>query len=55
MIVVGPHFAAAFVAREVDVGAIQDSEPQFDYAISYDRDLVLETARLLLQKVVRSR
>jgi DICT domain-containing protein len=51
VIVVGPHFAGALVARDLaDTG--RDAERRFTYALTYDRDLVLEAARALLQWIV---
>ena len=51
VIVVGPHFAGALVARDLgDDGP--DADRRFRYAITYDRDLVLAAARSLLQWVV---
>ncbi|GII21008.1 sensor domain-containing phosphodiesterase [Planosporangium mesophilum] len=53
VIVVGPHFTGALVAR--DLG---DSGPEmarrFEYALTYDRGLVLAAARSLLHWVVRT-
>jgi EAL domain-containing protein (putative c-di-GMP-specific phosphodiesterase class I) len=47
VVVVGPHQAAALVARDLgDVCA--DSERRFDFALTHDRALVLEAARSLL-------
>jgi len=51
VIVVGPHFAGALVARDLgDDGP--DGNRRFRYAVTYDRDLVLAAARSLLQWVV---
>ncbi|WP_432828374.1 sensor domain-containing phosphodiesterase [Dactylosporangium sp. CA-092794] len=53
VIVVGPHFAGALVARD-----LADTGPQLDrrftYALTYDRDLVLDAARALLQWIVQT-
>ncbi|WP_213004292.1 sensor domain-containing phosphodiesterase [Paractinoplanes toevensis] len=47
VIVVGPHLAAALVARDLgDDGP--DRERRFDFALTHDRALVLEAARALL-------
>lgn len=49
--VVGPHFAGAFAARDLgDEGP--DMERRFEYAITYNRSLVLRLARNLLTHVV---
>ena len=51
VVVVGPHFAGAFVARDLgDVGP--DSDRRFDFFVTYDRALVLEAARALMVKIV---
>lgn len=47
VIVVGPHFAAALVARDLgDTGT--DGDRRFDHFITHDRDLVVQLARALL-------
>jgi EAL domain-containing protein (putative c-di-GMP-specific phosphodiesterase class I)/DICT domain-containing protein len=49
--VVGPHFAAALVARDLgDEGP--DGERTFDYILTYDRELVLEVARSLMSRLL---
>ena len=50
VIVVGPHFAAALVAK--DLGGFTTGDLRsFDYVVSYDRDLVIEAARSLISRV----
>jgi EAL domain-containing protein (putative c-di-GMP-specific phosphodiesterase class I) len=47
VIALGPHFAAALVAQDLfDRGP--DMERRFSYALTYDRDLVMEAATNLL-------
>lgn len=54
VIVVAPHFAGAFVARDLgDEGS--DLERQFDYVITYDRELVTRAARRLLARIIPDR
>jgi len=49
--VVGPHFAAALVARDLgDDGP--DAGRTFDYVLTYDRELVLEVARSLMTRTL---
>jgi EAL domain-containing protein (putative c-di-GMP-specific phosphodiesterase class I) len=48
VIVVGPHRAAALVARDVGE-TTKDGERQFDFALTHDRALVVEAARSLLR------
>lgn len=51
VIVIGPHFAGAFVARDVgDTGA--DGDRRFDFCMTYERDLVIDAASTLMQRVV---
>jgi EAL domain-containing protein (putative c-di-GMP-specific phosphodiesterase class I) len=53
VIVVGPHFAGAFVARDLgDSGP--DMSRRFEFAMTYERELVLRAARVLMERVVRS-
>jgi DICT domain-containing protein len=53
VIVVGTHFAAALVARQPEAapggGGVADSG--FEYAITYDRGLVLSAAQCLMQRI----
>jgi hypothetical protein len=50
VVVVSPHFAAALVSRDLgDDGP--DSKRRFDYAVTYDRTLVVDVARDLMRRV----
>jgi hypothetical protein len=50
VIVVGPYFSAALVARDLgDDGA--ERYRRFDYALTYDRPIVIEAARSLLRRL----
>jgi EAL domain-containing protein (putative c-di-GMP-specific phosphodiesterase class I) len=50
IVVVGPHFAAAFAARDVgDRGP--DMERRFDLALTHDRDLSVRAARALMSRI----
>lgn len=53
--VLGPHFAAAFVARDLgDTG--RDMQRRFQFAMTYDRELVVRVARRLMARLApRSR
>ena len=53
MIVVGPHFAGALVARSLGDGG-RDAEQRFEFFVTYDRSLVIEAADSLLRHVVRN-
>lgn len=53
--VVGPHFAAALVSRDLDPStpsAASGVDRSFDYVLTHDRSLVLEVARSLLARTV---
>jgi EAL domain-containing protein (putative c-di-GMP-specific phosphodiesterase class I) len=54
VVVVGPHFAGAFVARDLGEldGPGPDEERRFEYFMTYDRDLVTDAARALLHRLV---
>jgi DICT domain-containing protein len=48
--VLGPHFGAAFVARDLgDHGP--DRERRFDFALTHDRELVTEVARSMMRRL----
>ena len=50
MLVLGPHFAGGFVARDLgDEGP--DEARRFDFAMTFDRDLVTTAASLLMHQV----
>lgn len=49
--VLGPHFAAALVARDLgDDGP--DRERAFEFALTFDRELVVDVVATLLHRVV---
>ena len=51
VLVVGPHFSAALVARDRHDGR-PERERMFDYVLTYDRPLVLEAARSLMRRAL---
>jgi DICT domain-containing protein len=53
VIVMSPHFSAAFVGRDLGDDGPDDSR-RFEFAITHDRDLVIEAARSLLLRTARS-
>jgi len=53
VIVISPHFAGAFVARERDDGA-QGVKRRFDFFVTYERELAIEAAHPLLRRIARS-
>jgi EAL domain-containing protein (putative c-di-GMP-specific phosphodiesterase class I) len=48
--VVAPHFAAAFVGRDLG-DDVPDAQRRFDFAITYDRDLAVRAARALMREI----
>ncbi len=48
--VIAPHFAIAFVARELGDGGA-DMDRRFDFAVTYERDLAVSAARALMARV----
>lgn len=50
IVVIGPHFAGALVARDLgDDGP--DHERRFDFAVTYNRDLVVDAANSLIRRI----
>ncbi|BBH69944.1 hypothetical protein ACTI_66290 [Actinoplanes sp. OR16] len=49
VIVLGPHRAAALVARDLGDDGGPDADRRFDFALTHDRDLVVRAARSLLK------
>lgn len=49
--VVGPHYAAALVAREAPAGGTGDLARAFDYVVTHERDLVVRAAESLLARI----
>ena len=51
VVVLGPHFAGALVARELgDTGP--DMDRRFEYLITFDREAVIHAARSLMIRIV---
>jgi hypothetical protein len=50
VIVVGPYFSAALVARDLGDGGAERYR-RFDYALTYERPVVIEAARALLRRL----
>jgi EAL domain-containing protein (putative c-di-GMP-specific phosphodiesterase class I) len=51
IVVIAPHFAAAFVARDLGDCHDDDMSRRFDFCLTYDRDLAVEAARGLLARI----
>jgi DICT domain-containing protein len=52
VIVLGPHFAAAFAARDLGDEGTPDESRRFEMALTYERDTVVAAARSLMGKLV---
>jgi EAL domain-containing protein (putative c-di-GMP-specific phosphodiesterase class I) len=50
VVVVGPYFSAALVARDLGDGGV-DRYRRFEYALTYERPVVIEAARSLLRRL----
>jgi hypothetical protein len=51
VLVLGPHFAGALVAKDLGDGG-RDRDRRFEFAIVYDRGLVIAAAHTLLRRIV---
>jgi hypothetical protein len=51
--VVAPHFAAAFVGRDLG-DQCEDAKRRFDFAITYDRELAVQAARAMMRMIAPS-
>jgi diguanylate cyclase (GGDEF)-like protein/PAS domain S-box-containing protein len=51
VVVVAPHFAVALLAKDIGADG-PDQDRCFDYALTYDRDVVVRAANTLLARVV---
>jgi hypothetical protein len=51
VVVIGPHFAAAFVARDLGDTGCADMARRFDFCLTYDRSLAVDAARGLLARI----
>jgi EAL domain-containing protein (putative c-di-GMP-specific phosphodiesterase class I) len=51
VVVLGPHFAGAFVARDLGHDG-HDGSRRFEYAVTYERELVAAAAARLMRRIV---
>jgi len=49
--IISPHFAAAFVARPRGNRNVEDAQREYDFALTYNREFVVETARNMMSKI----
>lgn len=55
VVVIGPHFSGALVARDLGDTDVPDRERRFTFATVYDRALVIAAARTLLARIAPAR
>ncbi|HWI70617.1 MAG TPA: hypothetical protein VNT55_01580, partial [Baekduia sp.] len=51
VVVLGPHFAAALVGRDLGDTECPDADRRFAFTTVYDRALVIAAARTLLSRI----
>lgn len=51
IVVVSPHFAAAFSARDLGDSGGHDMDRRFDFQLTHDRDLAVRAARSLMARI----
>ncbi|HEY6762378.1 MAG TPA: diguanylate cyclase [Baekduia sp.] len=51
VVVLGPHFAGALVARDLGDAGVPDRDRRFSFATVYDRELVIAAARTLIARI----
>jgi len=51
IVVLGPHFGAAFTARDLGDRGVPDMERRFDFTLTHDRELVVTYARSLMSRI----
>ena len=49
--VLTPHFAGVMVSRDLGDEGIPDLDRRFEYAVTYDRTLAVQSARLLMNRI----
>jgi diguanylate cyclase (GGDEF)-like protein/PAS domain S-box-containing protein len=54
VVVLGPHFAGALVARDLGDAGVAERDRRFAFATVYDRALVIAAARTLLSRIAPS-
>jgi hypothetical protein len=51
IVVLSPHFAAALLARDLSDDGVPDMERTFEFALTYDRDVVMAAAHSLMSRI----
>ena len=55
VVVISPHFAGAFVARDLGDTDVPDSDRRFDFFVTYERELVARAAHALMARIYPQR
>ena len=55
VVVISPHFAGAFVARDLGDADVPDSDRRFDFFVTYERELVARAAHALMARIYPQR
>jgi EAL domain-containing protein (putative c-di-GMP-specific phosphodiesterase class I) len=55
VVVISPHFAGAFVARDLGDAGVADRDRRFDFFVTYERELVARAAHALMARVYPQR
>lgn len=50
LVVISPFFCAALIAHDTGLDAADEAERQFDYLVTYDRELATRAGRLLMRR-----
>jgi DICT domain-containing protein len=51
VVVLAPHFAAALLARDLSDDDVPDMERAFEFALTYDRDVVMAAAHSMMARI----
>jgi DICT domain-containing protein len=51
IVVVSPHFAAAFTALDLGDRDVADMDRRFDFQLTHDRDLAVRAARSMMSRI----
>ena len=55
IVVISPHFAAALLARPAGDRNVPDDQRQYDFALTYNREQIVESARNMMSKITPHR
>lgn len=55
IVVISPHFAAALLARPAGDRNVPDAQREYDFALTYNREQIVESARNMMSKITPHR